>query len=135
VEVPNWDKIRPLLDELFPIAVSSVAPTPSLVQLQLSNEKSRIEILNGTLVPDLAQITAERLRDKGFNVVRYGNANRLDYTQTALVGYAPKSYTLDALAAELHIKPENILQETGDAGDIDIRIVLGQDYAAQSSQP
>jgi LCP family protein required for cell wall assembly len=136
VEVPDWDKIRPLLDELFPIAVASAAPTPSLAQWQILDEKSRIELLNGTSVPELAQTTAERLREKGFNVVRYGAAERLDYPQTIIIAYGQKPYTLQALAAELHVPAENIRQEPGNGGELDMRIILGQDYVARSaSQP
>ena len=134
VEVADWDKVRKLVDDLFPAPVPSVAPTPSLVKAQLSTEGGRIALQNGTLVTGLAQRTAQHLREKGFNVVRYDNADRFDHGQTIIINYADKRYTVDALAAQLKVKPENIRHEKGATSDFDILIILGRDYAQWVSQ-
>jgi len=131
VEVADWDKVRKLVDELFPPPVPSVAPTPSLVKDQLLSERARIVLRNGTLTPGLAQRTAQALRDKGFNVVRYENAERFDHTATVILSYTDKRYTVEALAAQLHVSPENIRWENpaNAPAKIDIIVILGRDYA------
>lgn len=133
VEVADWEQVRKLVDELFPTVAPSAVPTPSLVRAQIASENARIELQNGTLIADLAQKTAQRLRDDGLNVIRYDNASRLDYAETAVFVYTDKRYTAQALAEQLHVKESNIRYEQGGDMDIDIRVVLGQDYA--SSQP
>ena len=48
-------------------------------RLAVSKEKIskiRVEVLNGTSIPGLAERTAELLRRKGFNVIEYENTNR-----------------------------------------------------------
>ncbi len=129
VEVPDWDKIRELVDSLFPAPIPSVMPSPSLVQAKLASEGGRIELQNGTLVTDLAQKTAQRLRDKGYNVVSYEDADRFDHAQTVIIDYADKEYTVQTLAAQLNVKPENIRREGNPGSDIDISVILGRDYA------
>jgi len=128
VEVPDWTKIHPLVDQLFPPSLPSTVPSPSAVRAQLAQEDSRIELQNGTLTPGLAEETTESLRDFGFNVIRYGNAERSDYVHTLIVAYADKQYTVDTLAQQLGVEPENVIRRDDSAGDIDISVILGQDY-------
>ena len=84
VEVPDWTKIHPLVDQLFPPSLPSTEPSPSVMRAQLAQEDSRIELQNGTLTPGLAEETTQSLRDSGFNVIRYGNAERSDYVHTLI---------------------------------------------------
>lgn len=130
VEVADWEQVRKLVDELFPTVAPSAVPTPSLVKAQIASENARIELQNGTTIADLAQNTAQRLRDDGLNVVRYDNASRLDYAETAMFVYADKRHTAEALAERLNIKENNIRYEQNDNEDVDIRVILGQDYAS-----
>jgi LCP family protein required for cell wall assembly len=131
VEVPDWDKLRKLLDDLFPAAIIPVAATPNLIKTQLAAEEVRIELQNGTLVTDLAKNTAERLREKGLNVVLYGDAERFDYAETLIVPYTDKRYTVEALASQLAVRPENIRRANNGKPGVDVLIILGQDYARQ----
>jgi LCP family protein required for cell wall assembly len=128
VEVPDWTKIHPLVDQLFPPSLAMV-PSPSAARAQLAQEDSRIELQNGTLASGLAEETTESLRELGFNVIRYGNAERSDYVHTLIVAYAAdKQYTVTTLAQQLGVRPENILRREGEGGDVDISVILGQDY-------
>lgn len=130
VEVPDWAKVRQLVDDLFPALAPSAAPTPSLVKAQLVSEGARIEIQNGTLVTDLANDAAQALRAKGFNVVRIDNADRFDHDSTLIICYADMPYTIDRLADELDVPGEGVRHEIRPSGaDIDVRIVLGRDMA------
>ena len=133
VEMPQWDKIHQLVAELFPSPAPEASPRPSLVEAQLANEAARIELQNGTLMGSLAQDAAADLRGKGFNVVLYDNASRFDYADTALVVYADKPYTVETLATELGVSPENVRREAGSHSDIDILVILGRDYVERTS--
>jgi len=132
VEMPQWDKIHALVADLFPSPAPEASPRPSLVEAQLANEAARIELQNGTLAGSLAQDAAADLRGKGFNVVLYDNASRFDYADTALVVYADKPYTVETLATELGVSPENVRREAGSHSDIDILVILGRDYAQRA---
>jgi len=134
VEVPDWQKVRKLVDELFPTQMPSTAVASSLTKVQLDNEAARIELRNGTLDPALAQRTAQQLRDKGFNVVRYDDADRFDYLETTIIYYADKPHTVEGLAAELGARPANTRQETNGKSDVDIVVILGREYAQKASQ-
>lgn len=129
VEVPKWDAIHALVADLFPSPSPSASPRPSLVEAQLANEAARIELQNGTPTSTLAQDAAAELRGKGFNVVLYDNASRFDSADTTLVVYADKPYTVETLASELGVRPENVRREAGSHADIDILVILGRDYA------
>jgi len=134
VEVPDWDRVRQLVNDLFPSPVPSAAPTPSLSASLLASEKARVVLENGTLVPGLAQRTAELLKAQGFSVVRYENADRFDHAETLLVSHADKPYTTQVLAAQLGVSPENIRSAAEPDASVDIVIILGRDYAQRESQ-
>lgn len=134
VEVADWDKVRKLVDDLFPPPVPSAAPTPSLAKAQLVSEAGRIELRNGSLITGLAERTAGHLREKGFNIVRYDNADRFDYTETVIINYANKPYSVEALAAQLYVRPENIRRKQNAESDVDILVILGRDQAQQAAQ-
>jgi len=133
VEVADWDKVLKLLDDLFPAPASSALPTPSLAKAQLVSEQAEIILQNGTLVTGLAQTTQERLQAQGFDVVRYGNADRFDHAETLIVSYTDKRYTVEALAAQLGVKAENV-HKSADSSDVDIVVILGRDYAQRVAQ-
>ncbi|OGO04545.1 MAG: hypothetical protein A2Y73_04900 [Chloroflexi bacterium RBG_13_56_8] len=129
VEVADWEKVRMLVDELFPTPASSTVPTPSLIKAQLDSEAGRIEVQNGTLMAGLAESMTNDLRELGFNVVRYDNADRFDYAQTVLIDYGNKQYSLEALATHLQVRPENIHHAWDTPSDVDILVILGRENA------
>jgi len=129
VEVADWDKVQKLVDDLFPASQTVAQPTPSLAKGQLAAEGARIELQNGTLVADLAWRTGQVLREKGFDIVRSINADRFDHTQTLIIDYGDKDYSVEALAILLNVKPENIRREPHDDSDVDIVVILGRECA------
>jgi hypothetical protein len=128
VEVADWEKVQTLVKELFPSPVPSAAPTPSLSESRLQIMETRIVLQNGTLVPGLAQETAQLLEDEGFNVIRYENAERFDHETTKFVLYGDDPYATGALASALEVTPQEAFQKEIDY-DADIRVILGRDYA------
>ncbi len=128
VQMADWDKVRALVDQLFPMSGSTAEPTPSLLSISLADEGARIRVQNGTMTARLAEETAIELRDNGFNVIRYDSADRLDYTDTWIIVYVDKPYTVQALAKNLGITPQNIRYQLDTKSDVDILVILGRDY-------
>ncbi|MFO7918409.1 MAG: LCP family protein [Anaerolineae bacterium] len=128
VEVADWSKVQELVEELFPSPVPSAAPTSSSPKVRPEIQEARIVLQNGTAVPDLAKRTESLLKERGFNVTRYENAERLDHKTTKFVLYGDNPYATDALASVLGVNPQEAFQKET-SYDADIRIILGQDYA------
>ena len=133
VEVPDWDKINPLVEQLFPTAAAAAVLASDAARAQLVSENASIELLNGTLVSDLAQQTSETLTTEGYNIVALGNADRMDYVDTWLVAYTDVPYTLSSLARTLNVSADHIRQETDATSAVDIRIILGRDRVRQDN--
>ena len=132
VEVADWDQVRSLVDGLFPPALPSVEPMPSLVQAQLASEEGKIEVQNGTPVAALAREATQALRENGFNVVQLACADNADYHETILIDYAGKSFTVKALAEHLDVREGNVLKGENGPEGIDILVILGQDYVEKN---
>jgi len=130
VAIPDRDGIRQLRDEIFP------APSPTAIvshapdATKLEAEAAYIQVLNGTLVPGLAQRTSARLRQDGYKVAGFGNADRGDYTETVIVDLTGNPYTAQTLATLLAVPPENVLSRAEANPEADVRLILGQDYAS-----
>jgi LCP family protein required for cell wall assembly len=129
VLVPNTTKIRELVNQLFGGPLPTASPALS-AQEQIAQETAKVEVQNGTLTPGLALRTTEYLKSVGYNVVSYSNADRSDYALTVLVDYSGKAATVNALATLLNVSADNIRQNTGLQSDVDVRVILGRDYAA-----
>jgi LCP family protein required for cell wall assembly len=146
VQLPKWDLIRPLVDEMFKAPVVAAAPTPvptqpapptptptlAPVQIEglqrLADEGARIAIQNGTSEPNFAARVAASLMEQGFQVVEFGDADRTDYPNTVLVDYTGKNYTLERLVDMFQVASENVRYSPNLRSQIDIRIVVGQDF-------
>ena len=125
VLVPKREEIRVLISELFPPSAPQVSLGPLGDRDQLAREAARIEIQNGTETAGLASRASTELRSLGYNVVRYGNADRFDYADTVVIYYSDKRYTLESLKAQLKLDDDNVIREDGPADDVDIRVILG----------
>jgi hypothetical protein len=145
VQLPKWDLIDQLVVELFntsavavstPVPAQSAPPTPTPtlapVQIEglqrLADEGARIAIQNGTSEPNFAARVAASLMEQGFQVVEFGDADRTDYPNTVIVDYTGKAYTLERLVALFQVTPENVRYSPNLRSQVDIRIVVGQDF-------
>lgn len=153
VQLPKWDLINPVIADLFAAPVLPVAPTPTpvpqaqvpptptptLVPIQiadlqaLAREGARIAVQNGTAEPNLAARVAAMLTEQGFQVAEFGDADRLDYPATVIVDYTAKAYTLERLIELFRPAPENVRRSPNLRSEIDIRVIVGQDFLL--SQP
>jgi LCP family protein required for cell wall assembly len=142
VQLPRWDLINEAVSELFdrPIQVEPTptpappTPTPTLapVEIQalqgLADEGARIAVQNGTSEPNYAARVAAMLLEEGYQVVEFGDADRLDYTSTVIVDYTAKTFTLESLIDRFQVTPENVRHSPNLRSQIDIRIIVGQDF-------
>ena len=144
VQLPKWDLINPIVDDLFTMPVVVVptptptqpappTPTPTLAPVQieglqqLAEEGARIAVQNGTSEPNFAARVAAKLMEQGFQVVEFGDADRTDYPSTVIVDYTSKTFTLERLIDIFQVTPENVRRSPNLRSEIDIRIVVGQD--------
>ena len=145
VQLPKWDLIDPVIDELFsspvvvvptPTATQPAVPTatptpdPALVEARqrLADEGARIAVQNGTSEPNYAARVAALLMEQGYQVVDFGDADRVDYNNTVVVDYTGKTYTLEQLVEIFQVKPENVRYSPNLRSQIDIRVIVGEDF-------
>ena len=141
VQLPKWDLINQVVAELFTTPVVVVptptpappTPTPTLApdqieELQkLASEGACIAVQNGTAEPNFAARVAAMLMEQGYQVVEFGDADRLDYPNTVVVDYTSKTFTLERLVAKFQVTPENVRHSPNLRSQIDIRVIVGQD--------
>ncbi len=98
-------------------------------QLELPPEPeayARVEVLNGTGEPGVAQQAAEVLRRGGFDVVYFGNAGSFDNLRTKVIDRVGSRLLADSVARwlgvdALEVDPDVTLH-------LDATIILGRDW-------
>jgi LCP family protein required for cell wall assembly len=142
VQLPKWDLINPVIADLFtaPVVVlptptpAPPTPTPTLAPVEieelqdLAREGARIAVQNGTSEPNFAARVAAMLMEQGYQVVEFGDADRLDYPNTVIVDYTGKTFTLERLVERFQVTPENVRHSPNLRSQIDIRVIVGQDF-------
>ena len=130
---PVPDKIRLLRDEVFG-AGAALGPVAEGEILDLvAEEGARISVRNGSSQPDLAAITGAWFREQGINVVEEVNT---DYNLTTrLYVNSGLPYAVNWLSETMGVTSSNIVNDEDPGGEIDIIVVLGDDWAAQNPMP
>lgn len=118
----NWDEIRKFASDIFiQGATAEIPPAPPL----------KVEVQNGTFIRGLAAQTAIQLEEKGFEVVKTGNAEARDRDTTIIYDLSDGSRTeeLKKLRELLNADVVKYLgAPTAQAeGDVDFLVVLGTD--------
>lgn len=133
---PLPDQIRVLRDEVFTQTSLGPLAAPSMDAQQLmAAEGASVKVLNGTTVPGLASRTAEYLQSLGVNVVQTGDADAVDYSNTTLVDYHGKPYTLIFLRDLFRTNRFHIHGRYDKESDVDITIIVGFDWANNNPMP
>lgn len=128
VLVPIRDEIRAVVDEIFSTSTQEATEEETEDRERLAAEGAKIVVHNGSTVGNLAAQTSAFLKEQGFEVVEFGNAERFDYPTTIIVDYTGKEYTIQYLARLLNIPENNIQKFTGSHSEIDIRLIIGADF-------
>lgn len=131
VLLPRRDRIRPLIDDMFtskPVEVPVKVTVQIIEPDRLAADEATIAIMNGTQHPGLAKEVADYLRNEGYNIVEMGQADRDDYSKTIIVDYTGKTYTLEQLSEAMNVPMEEIRPGSNLQSEVDIRIILGDDF-------
>jgi LCP family protein required for cell wall assembly len=128
VLVPQRERIRTLIDELFYARATPDPDSPSDEQANIAEERATIAVYNGGAAVGMAGQAKTYLEARGFKVVEAGNADRFDYAHTQIVDYAGKPYTTRALAQLFAIPQGAILSGAEPNHPVNIVIILGQDF-------
>ncbi|GAB4581690.1 MAG: LCP family protein [Anaerolineales bacterium] len=126
--LPLPERIRQARDEVFALADprSPVQLSKPLSQL-LAEEAAKIAVYNGTVIPGRAAEATEMLNEEDLTVTLTDSATQV-YPYTTLIDYTGNPYTVKYLAEFLNINPLYIQHLYDPESDIDIEIILGEDW-------
>jgi len=132
---PVMDKIRVLRDEVFtstgptsPLAVPVGYTDAALFAQAMQQEEARVRIMDGTFTPGLDQRAGAVFQSYGMNVVEVAPSPEA-YSQTVIVVYGPKLYTIKWLQATFGIADRQVQFVPDMNQSVDIEIRLGADIA------
>jgi LCP family protein required for cell wall assembly len=125
---PISDKIRVLRDEIF----TSTGPLSPIAQgdvvALMRDELARVRVLDGTFTPGLDQRAGTYFQSQGLNVTEVGSAAEA-YTQTMIIVYGSKLYTVKYLQSTYGITDNQIRFVSDPTSSVDVEIRLGSDIA------
>ena len=93
----------------------------------MQSEAARVRVINNTYTEGLAKRTAAFLTAKGLQVAEIG-APTGDATQTILILYSSKLYTLKYLTELLGLTSYQIVMKPNSTSTVDIELRLGEDW-------
>ena len=102
------------------------------INILAHDEIATIEIQNGSARDGIANMTSEYLEEQGFSVVSVGNADQFDYENTIIYDYSGSYYTTRWLAEHFNVQPTHIIDIVDPNSPVDIRIIIGRDFAIPS---
>jgi LCP family protein required for cell wall assembly len=120
VQLPVYENILELLNDLY------FPPTEN----QIISEGAQMAVYNGTTIPELDRVAAERLGWDGFAAIPVGVADNTAYTNTILIDYtgATKGSSLNEIARVLNVTPDNIRVQPDPNRTVDFEVILGSNY-------
>jgi hypothetical protein len=125
---PLSDKIRILRDQIF----TSTGPLSPIAQgdvvTLMRGEEARVRVLDGTFTPGLDQRAGQFFQSQGVNVTEVGSATEA-YSQTVVIVYGSKLYTVKYLQSTFGITDKQIRFVSDPASTVDVEIRLGSDLA------
>ncbi len=135
VNIPLPDKVRLLRDDLFAISgTAGPSAQPASGSTLVKDEAARVVVLNGSGAAGLAEKTAEYLRAQGMNVVQTGEAGQY-YPNSRLEVFNAKPYSAKFITDTLRILSPSVTMDFNPALSVDLRIILGGDWAANNPMP
>ncbi|MGD8752103.1 MAG: LCP family protein [Anaerolineales bacterium] len=134
--LPMPDGIRLLRDEIFTASGPLAPTTPQETDSPeiLEDEKALLSVRNGTLTAGLAAVTAEFLVSEGMTVTEVTNADQF-YEFTTIIDYSGKPYTIEHLVELMGISPSRIYHRHDPNSEVDVVVILGEDWALDNPIP
>ena len=132
---PITEKIRLLRDEIF----TESGPTSPMggdmsVEEQIQAEGARVAVLNASYTPGMAARTTEYLTSLGLNITVTDNAQNAT-TYTEIIFHRGKPYTVSYLVELMNISEFRIRYFNDPTSDVDIVLILGDDWANNNPMP
>lgn len=122
-----WSFVTGLANPLHSRGPEDV-PLREITAYSLPSKRIRIEVLNGSGLSGAARAAANRLRDRGFDVVYIGNAPNFNYEQTEVIARTTDTVAARTVAqalgtAQVRNEPDSMLV-------LEVTVVLGRDWQA-----
>ncbi len=113
------DRMALVVDEAFTPPLSNVA----------SQSTARVEVWNGSGVPDWDLLAVDRLTSQGFTVPGYTTADHA-YTQTLIINYTStnKGSRLNQLMRLFNVKQSQVIAQPDDNSPVAYRLIVGPDF-------
>jgi hypothetical protein len=94
-------------------------------------DRTRVEVLNGSGVPGVAAEATELLRASGLDVVYFGNAGSFDLDSSIVLDRTEREGAAEVVSRTLGINPMRVEPDTTRL--VDLTVVLGLDWAGLPS--
>jgi hypothetical protein len=94
-------------------------------------DRTRVEVLNGSGVPGMAAEATELLRASGLDVVYFGNATSFDLDSSVVLDRTERDGAAEVVTRTLGILPVRVEPDTTRL--VDLTVVLGLDWADRSA--
>ncbi len=133
VLIPIREEVRKLRDRLLRAgSVDLPGAEPVDDATRLATEAAAIRVENGTQTVGLASRTRDFLNTQGFVIASFGDAydGLSDHASTVIIDHGNKPFTAAKLAGMLGLPPTAIRTAAANGDGVDIRIVLGEDFAS-----
>ena len=113
------DRMALVVDEAFTPPLSNVA----------AQSTARVEVWNGSGVPNRDLLAVDRLTSQGFTVPSYATADHT-YTQTLIINYTSttKGSRLNQLMRLFNVKQSQVIAQPDDNSPIAYRLIVGPDF-------
>ena len=107
--------------------ISSTSLSSKTVLENFSEDMIQIEVLNGCGVKGIADLYTNFLRDKGYDVIDYKNANHFNYEKTQLIVYNTK-LNIEDIINRLKIEITDIKYIKRPDIFFDFSLIIGRDF-------
>lgn len=132
--IPLPDKIQIVRDQVFATSSGLSPETPGDDQQKMQAENATLTIKNGTQYSDLDSNTAVFLQSLGVNV---HSANEIDetYWSTTIIDHTGNPYLVKYLVDLMRISERNIHSDFNPSSQVDVEIIIGNDWAEENPIP
>lgn len=98
-----------------------------------AEDRIDLEVLNGIGISGLASQFTDYLRSRGYDVIRFTNAQRSDYPRTLVINRGTDFNQAQQVAQSLGLEPSAVENMPDPSLQLDVTVVLGQDYTTLTS--
>ncbi|HOT98144.1 MAG TPA: LytR C-terminal domain-containing protein [bacterium] len=115
-----------LIASLVKKIVLPAGGTPTTI---VNSSTTSVAVLNGCGVKGVANVFADALREKQYNVVAVGNAETFDYEKSVLINRGQvENKEVERIASIVGVSRDRILTIESKTAQSDVEFVVGADY-------